>query len=61
MEILQNHIFVILSMQSQSVLKGVFCIAFCRNMEKWYLLVIQKVVQTKMCIRWQQLLKILSV
>ena len=32
------------STQIQSDLKDVFCIAFCRNMEKWYLPAIQKVV-----------------
>ena len=44
MEILQTRIFAIPSTQSQSDLKDVFCIAFCRNMEKWYLPAIQKVV-----------------
>ena len=39
-----ERIFAIPSTQSQSDLKDVFCIAFCRNMEKWYLPAIQKVV-----------------
>ena len=42
--ILQTRIFAIPSTQIQSDLKDVFCIAFCRNMEKWYLPAIQKVV-----------------
>lgn len=39
------------------------CILYCfyQSMERWYLPVIQKAVQIEMFIRWQQILKILSV